>query len=153
MNKVQFAALSSSGLLAGNELATLIGLHPALRALPLDRQIEAEQALTGQLAKIMPVYTSATLVAVGAAALDRVGQRGFAPTLAGAAAIVTMLAVTGLGNIPLNKATMSYPIGGDAAGWVAIRRRWERLHRIRVILDVGAFACLAAAQDGRRASS
>lgn len=153
MNKVQFAALSLSGLLAGNELGTLIGLHPALRALRLDHQIEAEQALTGRLAKIMPIYTTATLIAVGAAAVDRVGRRGVAPTLGAGAAISAMLAVTGLGNIPLNKATMSYPVDGDAAGWAAIRRRWERLHLVRVQLDLGAFACLAAAAEKGRATS
>ncbi|MBA2528722.1 MAG: DUF1772 domain-containing protein [Euzebyales bacterium] len=153
MKKIQFAALSLSGLLAGNELGTLIGLHPALRALPLDHQIAAEQALTSRLAKIMPIFTSATLIAVCAAAVDRAGRRGFASTLGAAAAITAMLAVTGLGNIPLNRATMSYPIEGDAAGWVAIRRRWERLHGVRVLLDLGAFGCLAAAAQSGRATS
>jgi hypothetical protein len=56
-----------------------------------------------------------------------------------------MLAITGVGNIPLNRRTMSYPGDGDAQGWATIRRRWERLHIARVLLDLTAFACLAAA--------
>jgi hypothetical protein len=35
-----------SGLLAGNELATLIAFHPALHRIPLRSQVEAERALT-----------------------------------------------------------------------------------------------------------
>lgn len=143
--KIQFAALSLSGLLAGNELGTLIGLHPALRTLPLRTEIESEQVLTGHLMKIMPFYTSATLLAVGTAALDRAGKPGFRPTLAAAAAIATMLAITGLGNIPLNRRTMSYPVDGPAQGWTEIRRRWELLHSARVLLDAAAFGCLAVA--------
>lgn len=148
MRKVQFAALSLSGLLAGNELGTLIAAHPALRALPLKSQIEAERALTGHLGKVMPFYTGATLTAVGAAAIDRAGEPGFRPTAGAAAAIAAMLAITGTGNIPLNKRTMSYPIDGEARGWSEIRRRWERLHRARVLLDLAAFGCLAAVALG-----
>ena len=145
MRKVQFAALTLSGLLAGNELGTLIGLHPALKTLPLKQEIPSEQALTGHLMKIMPVYTSSTLIAVVAAAVDRAGRRGFGLTLGAAAATAAMLAVTGVGNIPLNKRTMAYPIDGDEAGWAAIRRRWERLHGVRVLFDMAAFGALAAA--------
>jgi hypothetical protein len=154
MKRVQIVGLSLSGLLAGNELRTLIGLHPAMRTLPLDREIESEQALTGYLARIMPVYTTATLIAVGAAAVDRLGRRGFPSTLGAASAIAAMPAVTRLGNMPLNRQTMSYPAGGDAAGWRAIRRRWERLHTVRVVLDLAAFGCLTAAafQDSQRSS-
>lgn len=143
-------ALSLSGLLAGNELGTLIGLHPALRALPLRTQIEAEQALTGHLMRIMPVYTTATFVAASAAAIDRAGKPGFRAALTAAGAIASMLAITGLGNIPLNQRTMRYSVDGDALGWRDIRHRWERLHTARVLLDLAAFGCLAA--SARRAA-
>lgn len=142
---IQFVALALSGLLAGNELGTLIGAHPALRALPPKSEIAAEQALTGHLAKIMPVYTSVTLAAVVAAGIDRRGTEELRLTAAAASALVAMLAVTGLGNVPLNKRTMSYLVDGEVDGWQEIRRRWDRLHTARVVLDVGAFACLAKA--------
>ena len=54
VRKPQFAGLGLTGLLAGNELGTLVGFHPAIRALPLRSQIESERALTGRLGKIMP---------------------------------------------------------------------------------------------------
>ena len=46
---VQFAAVTMTGLLAGNELGTLIWFHPAVKSLPLPAQIEVEQTLSGRL--------------------------------------------------------------------------------------------------------
>ncbi len=154
MNKaVQFVGLGMSGLLAGNELATLIGLHPALRALPPSARIEAERTLTTRLGKIMPFYMSATVASVIAAAVDRRGTPGVRLTGSAAAASLLMLAITLTGNVPLNARTVAYPADGDPAGYAAVRRRWERLHTARVLLDVGAFAALttaALADDQRR---
>ena len=142
---VQFASVAMTGLLAGNEVGTLIGFHPALQALPLRAQIESEQALNGRLVKIMPTYMTATVLAATAAALDRRGERSF-PLAAGAAgASALVLGITLVGNVPLNERTVSYPSDGDEAGWTAIRRRWERLHAARVCLDVAAFAALTTA--------
>ena len=151
MNKaVQFAGLGMSGLLAGNELATLIGFHPALRALPLEAQIEAERTLTARLGKIMPFYMIGTVASVVAAAVDRRGAPGV--RLAGSAAAATglMLATTLVGNVPLNARTVAYPADGDPAGYRAIRRRWEQLHVVRVLLDLGAFGALASATLAER---
>ena len=142
---VQFAGVTMTGLLAGNELATLVGFHPALRTLPLPAEIEAEQALNGRLVTIMPFYISGTVLAAGAAALDRRGGPGFPLAAVAATASALMLGITLVGNVPLNTRTLAYPSAGDAAGWSAIRRRWERLHTARVLLDLTAFAALSAA--------
>lgn len=143
---VQLAGLTMTGLLAGNEVSTLIGFHPALRALPLPAQIQAEQALNARLVRIMPFYVTGTVIAACAAAVDRRGS-GSDVELTATAAVATslMLAITLLGNVPLNRATLAYPSDGDPAGWAAIRRRWERLHTARVLLDLTAFAALATA--------
>ncbi len=145
LRKTQFVGLCLTGLLAGNELGTLIGFHPAIRALPLRSQIESERALTGRLGKIMPFYTAASLVTAGAAAFDRRGRPGFGLALLSAGATAGMVAITLIAELPLNKRTVGYPLDGDAQEWSAIRRRWERFHQARVALDIVAFGCLAAA--------
>lgn len=142
---VQVAGVAMTGLLAGNELGTLIGFHPALKGLPLDAQIEAERALTARLGKIMPFYMTGTVLATVSAAVDRCGGRGFRLAAAAAGASVLMLGITLTGNLPLNARTVSYPADGDAAGWAAIRGRWDRLHVARVLLDLAAFAALVGA--------
>jgi uncharacterized membrane protein len=134
-----------TGLLAGNELGTLAALHPALRALPLPTQVAAERALTNRLRRIMPVAMTASLVAGAAAAVSLAGDPGFPLGMVAAAALATMLAVTLVGNMPLNLRTEAFPDQGNAAEWRAIRGRWERLHLVRVALDLVAFACLVTA--------
>ena len=142
---VQFVGVTVTGLLAGNELGTLIGFHPAVRGLPLRSQIEAEQALTTRLGRIMPFYMTGTVIAAVAAAVDRRGGQGVRLASAAASASVLTLAITLIGNVPLNERTLDYPAHGGAAGWATIRRRWERLHLARVALDVAAFTALTTA--------
>jgi uncharacterized membrane protein len=134
-----------TGLFAGNELATLTALHPALRALPLPAQIAAERALTYRLRQIMPVVMTTTLVVTAAAAAALAGDPGFGLAVVATVALAAMLAITLLGNMPLNLRTEAFPTNGDAAEWRSLRSRWERLHVVRVVLDLLAFACLIAA--------
>lgn len=141
---VRFAGVAMTGLLAGNELGTLIGLHPALRRLPLAAEIEAEQALNARLGKIMPFYMTGTVLAAGATALDRRGERTGPLAATAAGASLLMLGITLVGNVPLNERTLAYPSDGGAEEWAAIRRRWERLHVVRVLLDLTAFAAMTA---------
>lgn len=142
-----------TGLLAGNEVGTLIGSHPALRALPLPTEIEAERAITQHLGRVMPVYMVATLAAAGAAAADRRGERGTRRAAAGASASAAMLAITLIGNVPLNQRTADFSSYGDEQAWNAIRRRWERLHTARVLLDLAAFGCFTSALADQHVSS
>jgi len=146
---IQGAAVTMTGLLAGNELGTLIGSHPALRTLSPQAEMEAERALTRQLGKVMPYYMTGTLVTAVAAAVDRRGREGAGRAAAGATASGAMLLITLLGNVPLNKRTLDYAGDGDQEGWEQIRRRWERLHSVRVLLDLAAFGCFASALAAR----
>lgn len=142
---MQLLGVTMTGLLAGNELGTLIGLHPALRTLPLATQIQAEQALTTRLGRLMPFSMGATVLATTTAAVDQRGEPGFPLAATAAAASALMLGVTLVGNVPLNAQTLAYLTDGDAAGWARIRRRWERLHVVRVLLDLVALAASAGA--------
>ncbi|MDQ3319579.1 MAG: hypothetical protein M3515_04965, partial [Actinomycetota bacterium] len=94
MSKPQFAGLCLTGLLAGNELGTLVGFHPAILALPLRSQIESERALTGRLGKIMPLYMVASLAAAGTAAADRRGRPGSGLAMLSAGATAGMVVIT-----------------------------------------------------------
>ena len=81
------------------------------------------------------------MLAICAAAVDRAGKPGFRATLAAAGARPRPCwRSPGSATSPLNRRTMSYPGDGDAQGWATIRRRWERLHIARVLLDLTAFA-------------
>jgi uncharacterized membrane protein len=92
-------------------------------------------------------------VSSGAPGLEAValaGEDGFGFALAAALALGAMLALTLTRNVPLNERTVAFPPDGDEPAWEAIRRPWERLHALRVVLDLAAFACLVAALAARR---
>lgn len=138
-------AAAATGLLAGNELCTLTIAHPALAHLPLPTQIAAEQGLTGRLGRVMPFAMTTTIVITTLATVLLIGNRGFAAALAASAALVVMLAITLIGNVPHNRRTEQFPDDGTLAEWRAIRDPWQRLHTARVALDLLAFVALLAA--------
>jgi uncharacterized membrane protein len=100
-------------------------------------------------AVLLPVYMTATLAAAIGSAFATAQGSGFAFALTAAIALALMLAITLTQNLPLNKRTVDFPPDGDEREWSDIRRRWERLHVVRVVLDIAAFACLVAALAAR----
>lgn len=142
---VAAAAVVLSGLLAGNELGTLAVSHPVIEKLPLRDRVAAEQQLTRRLARIMPFAMTVTIVVTVAAAVLLAGGPGLPFALVAAVALILMLIVTLLGNVPLNVRTGRFPPDGTVEEWRAIRGRWEQLHTVRVVLDLVAFGCLVAA--------
>ena len=89
----------------------------------------------------MTATVAACFVAAGS--LD-----GRSVTLALAAGIcfASMLAITLLGNMPLNLRVFRWDEAhGDPAEWRRIRRRWDRLHSVRIVLDSAGFVLMTLA--------
>jgi Domain of unknown function (DUF1772) len=56
-----------------------------------------------------------------------------------------MLALTFAGNMPVNVAVLRWQEPGDPDRWRRLRRRWDRIHTVRIALDTTGFALLVAA--------
>jgi uncharacterized membrane protein len=140
---VRFVNLILAGLLAGNEFGTKVALHPALEELSTPERIRAEQAVTRRYGAIMPLWMSSTVASCAAAALPR-GFRSSLPTLVGAACFAGMLLSTLLGNVPINKRTLEIDPDEDGEEFARLRKRWDRLHTLRVVLTVAGFGLLVA---------
>ena len=121
-------------------------VHPAIAKLSLRDEIAAEQAITRRYGYFMPGLMLLTIVSGFAAAsqLDS-GSDAFALTLAGSACFALMLAITLAGNVPLNLRTLGFDHAGSVDEWRAIRRRWDRLHTARILLDVAGLVCVSLA--------
>ena len=149
----RFVNLVLAGLLAGNELGTKIAVHPSLEELPAPERVRAEQAVTRRYAAIMPYWMLSTIAScVAALALSR-GSRGFLPTLAGTACFAGMLLSTLLGNVPINNRVLELSPETDREEFEELRERWDRLHSLRVLLNVVGLGMLVAgtlADDERR---
>jgi hypothetical protein len=142
----RFVNVTLAGVLTGNEIGTWAAVHPALGTIPACSAIAAEQAVTRRYGQLMPGAMSATIVsAIPVLALSHDAPIASRLTLLGLGAFATMLAVTLVGNRPINQEVLRFSPEEPVETWRALRCRWDRLHRIRVLLDVVGLSCLVAA--------
>ena len=139
-----FSSTVLAGSLAGMELASWAIVHPAIRRLEHLEQVHAEKALHRRFGAVQAPQMTAAIAASAAAAAAGAGP---AKPLAGVATgcFGAMLALTFAGNMPINVAVLRWKEPGDPARWAALRRRWDRIHTVRIVLDTTGFGLLVAA--------
>ncbi len=140
-----FIALLLAGLLAGSELTSWAIVHPTLWKLDHEAQVRAEKLMYRRFASIDPFLMTATVVACFVAAGSLSGTAA-SLALAAGACFAAMMAITLAGNMPLNLKVFRWDEErGDPEEWRRIRRRWDRLHSVRIVLDVAGFVLIALA--------
>jgi uncharacterized membrane protein len=121
-----------------------VAIHPSLEKLSAPERIRAEQEVTRRYAAIMPFWMSSVIVScLPVLALSR-RTSAFLPTTAGTACFVGMLASTLLGNVPINNRMLELSPETDQEEFVELRAHWDRLHTLRVLLNVAGLALLCA---------
>jgi len=113
--------------------------------MPTPEHIKSEQALTRRFASIMPFWMVSVLVSClpALALARREGAPAFRLTLAGTFCFVAMLVSTVRGNVPINNRTLELsPEETPPEEWRDLRERWDRLHAIRVVLNVTGLGLL-----------
>ena len=141
---VRFANLMLAGMLAGNEFGTWAAVHPSLERLGPRERMRAEQELTRRFGAIMPIWMGSAVVSCVLAVLVSRGSAGFRGTLLGTACFVGMLASTRIGNVPINDRVLEMDPEGDQEEFAELRERWDRLHALRVALNVAGLGFLVA---------
>ena len=145
MDVRSFVAVLLAGVLTGSELTSWGIVHPTLWKLAHAEQVRAEKLMYRRFASVDPFVMTATIVACFLAAT---GLHGSWSALAIAAGVCysLMLAVTLIGNMPINLRVFQWDEeGGDPDQWRALRRRWDRLHSARVVLDSAGFVLIILA--------
>lgn len=138
-----------AGMLTGNELSGLVAVHPALGNLSAEEHMRAEQEVYRRYGRIMPFFMTATIVSA-IPVLSAIRKRRSAElrlTLDSMLCFAAMLAVTLTGNVPINRRILELPAREESYGeFLELRRRWDRLHAVRNLLNVAGFAlsCLGA---------
>ena len=141
---VRFASLVLAGMLAGNEFGTWAAVHPSLGKLGPAERIRAEQEITRRYAAIMPAWMGSTVFSSILALLFSRGTAGFRSTLFGTVCFVGMLASTRIGNVPINNRVLEMDPERDQEEFARLRERWDRLHTLRVALNVAGLGFLVA---------
>ena len=145
-SSVSVANVCLAGLLTGNEFGSWVAVHPALDKLPGSPRLQAEQAIYRRYGRIMPFLMISTVASGIAAARLRDGA-SLEGRFTGAASgcYTAMLAITLIGNVRLNKELLALPDDPTGHGKLAeLRRRWDRLHTARNLLNLTGFGLTVA---------
>jgi uncharacterized membrane protein len=143
LKATRFINLLLTGVLTGNEFGGFVGFHPALYVLPTETHASAEAAITRRFGRIMPPFMTAAIlsfVPLLSLAKDRSSPSYFF-TLVGMLCYASMLAVTFVGNMPVNRRMLEMDTGTvSGEELIGLRRRWDRFHAARNVLNFFGFA-------------
>lgn len=129
--------LVGSGLTAGVLFCVALSVVPAFIGMPPERYVELHKLVGRRFDRVMPaVVLSWTLLdAVLAAGGHRPADSRVLFALAAVAGCGVM-AVSQLGNVPINRRVKIMPAGAVPAGWADPRSRWRVLHLVRTYCAV-----------------
>jgi len=144
MEVLNVVALIVAGLMVGCELAIAAFVHPTLDKLPDDVHLPAASALARVLGKFMPFWYILVFLLTLAEAFIEWRQSGQLPIWLATSAILWMLAslYSVMALVPINNRIASWEKSTPPPDWKTYRRRWDLLHRWRVVLLTIAFAFL-----------
>jgi Domain of unknown function (DUF1772) len=110
--------------------------------------VRAEKLIYRRFGSIDPFLMTATIVACFVAAAALSGSSATLAFIAGGC-FAGMLAITLIGNMPINLRVFRWDEEhGDPDEWRRLRRRWDRLHAVRIVLDTAGFVLIALAVVG-----
>ena len=140
LDGARFTNLLLAALLVGNEVGTWAVVHPALNALPFQASLRPEQAIVRRYGSFMPALMLLTIGSGIVVVSLRPDAPSFVLALAGVFCLAAMLAVTLARNVPINRKILAATLDTPPPTWWSLRRRWDRLHTVRVTLDLAALA-------------
>lgn len=139
-HSIDALAVVITGLMVGVELAVAVFFHPLIARLPDDAFRAARGGAARALGTTMPFWYALSLLLLVALAIKERAAPG--AWLYGAAgglmALVVLLTVTLL--VPINNRIAKWPATGEVSRELATR--WDRLHRLRVVLLLAVFVLL-----------
>lgn len=141
-------AIAVSGFMVGNEIAVSAFVHPKLWTLSNPTHLQAVQPLARVYGAVMPFWYAATLLSSIWLTYHLYGLGNAIPfQLALGSSILWLLSIvyTLWGPAPINSRVAQWDIANPPADWQQQRRRWDRLHRWRVIGLIVAFMLVTLA--------
>jgi uncharacterized membrane protein len=144
MEVLDVVAIIVAGLMVGCELAIAAFVHPMLDKLPDGAHLPAASALARVLGTVMPFWYNLTFLLTLSEVVIRWHQSGRLPIWIATSAVLWMLAswYSLIALVPINNRIKSWEKSTPPPDWKRYRRRWDLLHRWRVVLLTLAFALL-----------
>jgi uncharacterized membrane protein len=151
MEALNVVAIIVAGLMVGNELAIAVFVHPTLDRLPDAVHQPAASALARLLGKFMPFWYILVFLLTLAEVVIQWRQSGHLPIWIATSAVLWVLAsvYSITTEVPINNRIASWTEATPPPDWKTYRRRWDLLHRWRVVLLTIAFAFLIVGFVGK----
>ena len=134
MHILNIITITSAGLMTGNELAVSAFMNPALRRLESGPQAQALSILARSLGRAMPVWYVLCLALMALESFLHLHQAALAPLLIAAGLWVGAIILSVSVLVPINNRIASLNAAASAPGWERDHRKWDALHRVRIIL-------------------
>lgn len=136
---VDVAFVVTAAMLADSELAVAAFIHPVLSRLDDETHVRAAQPLARVLGRAMPFwYAGAVLPGVASVIARPALGLAWWLALTSSALLTGSVVFTLIGLLPINNRVATWDLGNLPADWRAQRERWDRLHRVRVVMLVVA---------------
>lgn len=140
MEVLDVVAIIVAGLMVGSELGIAAIVHPTIDKLPDDFHLPAASALARVSGTVMPIWYVLVFLLTLAKVVIQWHESGRLPIWTATSGVLWLLAIlySVVALVPINNRLKSNP----PPDWKMYRRRWDLLHRWRVVLLTIAFGFL-----------
>lgn len=134
MHFLDTITITLMGLMVGNELAVSAFFNPAVWRLESRPQAQGLSILAGSLGRVMPVWYGVCLAFLGLESFLHHDDRALLPLLTATVIWVGVIVFTIGVLVPINNRIASLNMGTPEPGWEQEHKKWDSLHRIRIVL-------------------
>ena len=134
MHVLNIITITSAGLMIGNELAISAFVNPAVWRLERGPQAQALSILARSLGRVMPVWYGLCLALLALESFLHRHQTTLAALLIAAVIWAGVILFTIRMLVPINNRIASLNTAAPAPGWERDHRKWDALHRVRILL-------------------
>jgi uncharacterized membrane protein len=134
-----------AGLMVGNELAVAAFFNPAAWRLESTPQAQALSILAGSLGRVMPVWYGLCLGLLALELFLHRHQPVFVPLLTATLIWAGVIIFTISALVPINNRIASLNTTAPTPGWKQDHKKWDSLHRVRILLLALALLALTYA--------
>jgi uncharacterized membrane protein len=143
MHLLDILTILCIGLMVGNELTVSLFINPVIWQLDEPAQAKALSLFARYLGKAMPIWYILSLVLLIAEAYLRRHQPALTPLLTAIIIWIAVILYTVTTLVPINNRIAA--LTASPTQWRSEHKKWDTLHRLRILLLIIAMICLTHA--------
>jgi uncharacterized membrane protein len=140
MHLIDILTIVLAGLMVGNELTVSLFINPVMQKLDAAARTRALSLFAGLLGRVMPFWYALCLILFAIETFAHRGGAAYVPLLAASLLWAAIIVATIFLLVPINNRVAALTVDAPLEHWLPEQRRWERMHRIRIVLLVVALA-------------